>query len=73
MRPSSGGSSGAEAVTADKLRDDFVMTEAGLSAPGTLKPRMPYLDASCAFGLVIERDEMLRPLSNGFIYASNRL
>jgi hypothetical protein len=56
-----------------KLEDEFGTKANGLSLPpGTLKSHMPYMDAGCAFALVLNHDTLLWPMGNGYIYTIRR-
>lgn len=62
-----------EVDTQSRLEDDFSVKGTGLYLPaGSLQPRMPFLDAGCAFALVLGQDTLLWPMGNGYIYRLHR-
>ena len=62
-----------EADTEAKLEADFGTKGTGLYLPaGSLKPRMPFLDAGCAFALVLDSDTLLWPMGTGYLYTVRR-
>jgi len=62
-----------EVDTNAKLEDEFGTNANGLSLPpGTLKSHMSYMDAGCAFALVLNHDRLLWPMGNGYIYTIRR-
>ena len=62
-----------EVDTQSRLEDDFGVKGTGLYLPAnSLRPRMPFLDAGCAFALVLGQDSLLWPMGNGYIYRLHR-
>ncbi len=62
-----------EADTEARLEADFGTKGTGLYLPaGSLKPRMPFLDAGCAFALVLNANTLLWPMSTGYLYTVRR-
>lgn len=62
-----------EVDTEAKLEMDFGTKGTGLYLPaGSLKPRMPFLDAGCAFALVLDADTLLWPMGTGYLYTVRR-
>ena len=59
--------------TETKLEADYGTKGSGLDLPsGVLKPRMPFMDAGCATALILNRDELVWTLANGYIYVAKR-
>lgn len=62
-----------EVVAERVLETDFGTRRNDLSLPGTPVPsRTGYLDAGCASALVLDRNTLLWPMGNGYIYMVHR-
>lgn len=62
-----------EGDTEGRLEADFGTRGTGLSLPAeSLKPRMAFLEAGCAFALVLDADTLLWPMGSGYLYTVRR-
>jgi hypothetical protein len=62
-----------EVDTEEKLESDYGIKGRWMNLPkATLRPRLPFLDAGCADGLVLDRDTLLWSVGNGYIYTLKR-